>query len=130
MESSAKTVLEDIIPLLEKLKKRLQMLKKNDVLIEIKGIKGIKEIKGIKGIKEIKGKQTPKQQVNIYFQKRLTYKNAYLYIGKVIKFNTKNGFKNGILKNVSKSGKTIHIIQGEKQRTLENVRRKILVVTR
>ena len=124
MESSAKTVLEDIIPLLEKLKKRLQMLKKNDVLIEIKGIKGIK------GIKEIKGKQTPKQQVNIYFQKRLTYKNAYLYIGKVIKFNTKNGFKNGILKNVSKSGKTIHIIQGEKQRTLENVRRKILVVTR
>lgn len=115
MESSAKTVLEDIIPFLEKLKKRLQILKKNDVLIEIKGIKG---------------KQTPKKQVNIYFQKRLTYKNAHLYIGKVIKFNTKNGFKNGIIKNVSKSGKTIHIIQGEKQRTLENVRRKILVVTR
>lgn len=110
MTYTTKTVLENITPLLDKLRKKLQMLKKKEVLTELKETNQNKKL--------IRKRIHPK---------RITYINAHLFIGKIIKFNTKDGSEYGILKKVSKSGKSIHIIHKNNKRILENVHRRIFV---
>ena len=110
MSYTTKTVLKDITSLLDKLKKRLQALKKNEVLIELK-----------------KTNQNKHNIGKIKNHKRLTNSNAHLFIGKIIRFNTRNGFKYGILEKVSKSGKSIHILHKNNKKILENVHRRIFV---
>lgn len=110
MTHTTKGVLEDITFLLDKLKKRLQVLKKEEVLLELKKINQNKQF-----IRKIKN------------HKRLTNKNAHLFIGKIIRFNTKNGFEYGTLKKVSKSGKSIHILHKNNKKILENVHRRIYI---
>ena len=105
MTYTTKTVLENITPLLDKLRKKLQMLKKKEVLTELKETNQNKQL----------------------IRKRITYINAHLFIGKIIKFNTKYGSEYGILKKVSKSGKSIHILHKNNKRILENVHRRIFV---